>query len=190
MRLFVAVDIDAGARKNLDAVSRELRRRVSLQAPGARVTWVAPDRLHLTVRFIGETDERVREAIATALGAAIPVAPFEVSLAGVGAFPSRGAPRVLWTGIGKGEDDLRRVEREVDARLRAVGIDAEARPFHPHLTLARVRDAAGLWGPTLLEGLAQTEIGTTHVEAITLFESRLSPRGPTHEARLRTPLRG
>ncbi len=60
--------------------------------------------------------------------------------------------------------------------------------YDPHLTLARVRDATGLEVPALLEGLAETEIGRMEVEAITLFESRLSPQGPTHTALQRTPL--
>jgi 2'-5' RNA ligase len=95
---------------------------------------------------------------------------------------------VIWAGVSKGRDRLDAIEREVTARLAGVGIEPEDRPYSAHLTLARVRDAAGLRADPLLECHRTVELGATRVEAITLFESRLSPKGPTYVPILRTPL--
>jgi 2'-5' RNA ligase len=111
-----------------------------------------------------------------------------LAVAGAGTFPTGGAPRVIWAGVSKGRDRMDAIEREVSARLAGVGVQPEDRPYSPHLTLARVRDAGGLRADTLLERHRAVELGATRVEAITLFESRLSPKGPTYVPLCRTPL--
>jgi 2'-5' RNA ligase len=151
---------------------------------------VAEERLHLTVRFIGNADEDHTRDVQLALAPPIGVRPFDLTVAGVGAFPSGGDPRVLWAGLTRGRDALERVEREVTQRLETVGIPPEERAYNPHLTLARVRKAARLRSSTLFEGLRDTELGVTRVEAITLFESRQSPTGSTYVPLQRTTLAG
>jgi 2'-5' RNA ligase len=120
------------------------------------------------------------DRIRAVLAPAIPIAAFDMSLAGVGTFPTRGAPRVIWAGVARGGDALQAVAKEIGARLTGAGVTPEERTYRPHLTLARVRDAAGLQASTVTEGLAARELGRTRVGAITLFESRLSPQGPTY----------
>jgi 2'-5' RNA ligase len=189
MRLFVAVEIDSVLARELARVAGELRRRIEARAPRARLTWVAPDCLHFTVRFIGEVAGDRVSAIAAALAAPLSVAPFELTMAGLGAFPPKGPPRALWAGTSEGIAYMSRVEREVNARLSSCGIEAENRAYSPHLTLARVREAAGLRAREALDGAPQGPFGSTRVDAITLFESRLSPKGPTYVSVQRTPLR-
>jgi 2'-5' RNA ligase len=87
-----------------------------------------------------------------------------------------------------GLEPLRQVEHEVSARLEGVGVPREDRDYSPHLTLARVRDGAGLRSAPLFEGLERVSLGTTRVEAITLYESRLSPKGPAYVPLHRTSL--
>ena len=188
MRLFVGVELspDAAAAA-LDLVDA-LRARASRLAPQSRISWVAPERLHVTIRFVGHVEDDKAAAIAEALLPAIGVGPFDLTIAGVGVFPSKGPPRVVWAGLSSGRDRLSAIERIVSDRLAAIGVAAEGRPFNPHLTLARVREAGGLRSPALLEGFDQTALGWTHVDAITLFESRLSPKGPTYRAIHRTQL--
>ena len=188
MRLFVGVELDATVASAATALIGELQRRAARLAPAARITWTAEERLHITVRFIGHADDALGRAIAGALEPPLKTAQFDLALGGAGAFPKSGAPRVLWAGIASGGAALHAVEREVTARLAAVGIPPEDRPYSPHLTLARVRDAAGLRAASLFEQVAETPLGTTRVEAITLFESRLSPKGPTYVPLQRTPL--
>ena len=187
MRLFVACEIGDAAREAAAGLIDGLRRRAAGAAPDARITWVAPERLHLTVRFIGETHAEQGARVLEALRDPIEVAPFTIEWGALGAFPPKGSPRVLWAGVERGADDLARVEQAVSRRLITLGIAPEDRPYRPHLTLARVRDAAGLRAGPLLEGLAAT-LGRSPVRAITLFESRLSPKGPTYTALHQTRL--
>ena len=170
------------------AVSDELRKRASTLAPRARITWVPADRAHVTVRFIGHVDDAAAGAITAALAPPLAVKPFDLTVSGVGAFPPSGAPRVIWAGLTGGVEPLMNVEREVAARLERCGVVPEDRPYRPHLTLARVKEGGGLRSRTLLEGLTERALGATRVEAITLFESRLSPKGPTYVPLQQTPL--
>ena len=189
MRLFVAVEIAPAVAAGVAALIEELRRRAERLAPHARITWISEKRLHVTVRFIGNVDDAKAEAIQAALQPSIDVAPFDLLVAGAGAFPRTGAPRVLWSGVSDGAASLSAVERDITERLNQAGVAPEPRDYHPHLTLARIRDAGGLKSSSLCHGLQDQMVGTTHVEAITLFESRLSPKGPTYVPLGRTPLR-
>ena len=188
MRLFVAVEMNqVVADAARDAID-DLRARVMSLAPRARVTWSAPDRIHVTVRFIGEADEARALAIRSALGPTIDAPVFDLAVEGVGAFPPKGPPRVFWAGLTDGRDGLLEVERVVSQHLETL-VPGEDRPYSPHLTLARVKEPAGLSRATLFEGLATRQFGRVHVDAITLFESRLSPKGATHVPLQRTALR-
>ena len=187
MRLFVAVDIGEALAARVAELSRELQRRASETAPRAKVTWIPADRLHLTVRFIGEVDDGRTAAVCEALEQPVAVAPFDLTLAGVGAFPKGGSPRVLWVGVTEGRDELLTIERELTSRLASLGIPEEERAYSPHLTLARVREPAGLRTAGLLEGMTDRSVGTVRIDAITLFHSKLSPKGPTYTALLHIP---
>lgn len=188
MRLFVAVEIGETLARGAARLSEELERRATAAARRAKVTWIPADRMHLTIRFIGELDDGKAPIVRQALEEPFAVAPFSLTLCGAGTFPKSGTPRVVWLGITEGREQLLRVEREVTARLTALGIPDEERVYSPHLTLARVRDPAGLKSAPLLDGLTDRRIGTAQIDAITLFHSKLSPKGPTYTPLLRTPL--
>jgi 2'-5' RNA ligase len=187
VKLFVAVEIEPRVADAIAACGDELRRR-SEQSPRTRITWLPRDRMHVTVRFIGEVDSARGETITAALAPGLPRAPFDLTLEGVGTFPPHGAPRVLWAGVGAGADALRVLEDDVSARLERCGVPREDRPYRPHVTLARVRDAGGLRTSAWLDGLAATHFGISPVNAITLFESRSSRQGHVYVALQRTPL--
>lgn len=188
MRLFVGIEISPLVAAAASGLMELLRERAARLAPRSRITWIAAERLHLTVRFIGEIDDSRVAGIVDALRPSMGIDRFEVAVAGVGVFPPKGPPRVIWAGLSSGRDQLASVELAVSDRLAAAGVEREGRPFDPHLTLARVRDGRGLRAQALLEGLDGTVLGTTAVEAITLFESQLSPQGPHYRAIHRTPL--
>ena len=189
MRLFVAVEIAPTVAAGAAALIEELRRRAERLAPHARITWISEERLHVTVRFIGNVDEAKAEAIGAALQPPVDAVPFDLVLAGAGTFPRTGAPRVIWSGVVDGAGPLAAVERDITDRLKQKGVAAEPRDYRPHLTLARIRDAGGLKSSSLCRGLQDQMLGTTHVEAITLFESRLSPKGSTYVPLRKTLLR-
>jgi len=182
MRLFIAVELDERVRSEAGRVVEVLRRRGALLAPRARLTWVTAERMHLTVRFIGAADEGRLAELRRALDPPFETPPFALSIEGTGAFPPKGPPRVLWAGLYEGREPLLALERELTARLSTIGIPPEDRPYNPHLTLARVRDPAGLRAAALLDGLETHAFGHSTVDAITLFESRLSPKGPAYVA--------
>jgi len=188
MRLFVAVELDEAVRAEAGRVVELLRRRAESLAPRARLTWVGPERMHLTVRFIGAADDETLAALQRALEAPLDTPRFTLTVRGVGAFPPTGPPRVVWAGLQQGRDHLHALEREITARLSPIGIRPEARPYSPHLTLARVREPAGLRSAALLEGVQTHAFGESTIDAITLFESRLSPQGPTYVALARAAL--
>jgi 2'-5' RNA ligase len=188
VRLFTGIELADAVRTRAAATVAELRQRVQENAPDARVTWISEERLHLTVRFIGEVGDPLAERIVNALRAPLPMAPFTIVFDALGAFPSRGSPRVIWIGVAEGHDAVVRAESAISDRLLALGIPREDRPYSPHLTLARVREPAGLRAATLFDGLSP-RLGRTRVDAITLFQSRLSPKGPTYVVLERTPLR-
>jgi 2'-5' RNA ligase len=181
MRLFVAAEIAREVAEAAGVVIAELRHRAGRLAPRSKITWVVPDRLHITIAFIGSSDEEQTRGICDALATSVAVEPFDLTIAGLGAFPRTGQPRVLWAGLTEGREALGRVEDVVATRLAGFGLAREPRAYNPHLTVARVREAAGLRAAALLDGLADRTIGTTRVDAITLFDSRLSSTGPTYE---------
>jgi 2'-5' RNA ligase len=179
IRCFVAVSLPEEVRDDLSALQERLRGR----SPDLR--WVTPASLHLTLKFIGEVEPDLFDAIGRAL--APPLAPEpEARLApkGVGAFPSPRRARVLWAGLSGDVPIIAGAALEVEARLEPLGVPREARPFAPHLTLARARPQGRM--PDLQRAL-ETEAGyegpAFTVTELVLYESKLSPKGPTYTPR-------
>jgi RNA 2',3'-cyclic 3'-phosphodiesterase len=176
-RLFVAIELPKEVKDPLTGFPREV--------PLAK--WVGREELHLTLRFIGEVDDRTCSTIKSALSR-ITFSPFMLTLCGVGHFPPRSHPRVLWVGM-EPSDPLLRLQHEIELALVDVGIPPEERPFSPHITLARLRDTA----PAVVaeferrhKDLACTPFEVTE---FILFSSVLTPHGAIHtpEAVYRCP---
>jgi 2'-5' RNA ligase len=189
VRLFIALEVGAAIQRAAAGVSDELKLRALRSAPRARVSWVKPERMHVTVRFIGEVDEPQCSAIRSALEPALSAGAFDLTIRGIGSFPPGRPPRVFWAGVAAGLGALQAVEREVASRLEGLAIPRTRGDYNPHLTLARIKHAAGLRPETLFSGLENAVFGTVCIEAVTLFESRLSSTEPVYVAHGRTPLR-
>ena len=139
MRLFIAADLPGAVR---DALAEEQARiKAALAGTDSSLKWVKPEHAHLTLVFIGNVEDARVPALIDAVGADIDLPAFTATFEGAGAFPPRGAPRVLWIGVGNGARDLIEMQRVVAARVAALGLPIEDRAFHPHLTLARWRDS-------------------------------------------------
>jgi 2'-5' RNA ligase len=167
-RLFVAVDVSAEVRRALDEALRPLREL----APGAR--WTAPEKWHLTLQFLGGVDAQRLGELAQGLGqAALASHPFALQLSGAGTFGRPGHDTVLWAGAAEGALPLERLARGVGAVLAPLGFPPEARPFAPHLTLARAQD--GRRGDPHLAAVAAALRGwkgpTCTVDRLVLYES-------------------
>jgi 2'-5' RNA ligase len=192
MRLFVAVDLPDEARQAIAVRQKLWAGPLSKSRDGLKL--VEPSRMHLTLLFIGEAREGSVLAIVESMNAPASMAPFDVTFGGVGVFPPRGAPRVLWIGITDGAAHLERLQREVAERVRAAGIAFDDRPFHPHLTLGRWRGAERRRSSAVRRSTPERlrpelavldradRIACVRVTRATLYQSRLSSSGPAYTA--------
>jgi 2'-5' RNA ligase len=188
VRLFAAVDLTPGTR---DAMAAEQRRiAAALGAAAASVKWVRPDNAHLTLVFLGDVDGSVAPALIDAVGRDVHANPFDITFSGVGLFPPRGAPRVLWTGIAAGTRALEALHRELSTRIAAHGVPLEARAFHPHLTLGRWTSSRNGDRAKALAAGRPGVIARQTVEWATLYQSRLSPSGASYTPLARANLTG
>ena len=184
MRIFVAVALNAALR---EAVAG-LRSRLNSAASALR--WVPPENLHFTLKFLGEIAEgRVARVTDAAREASARTTPFSIVLAGMGAFPSPRRPQVVWVGVGKGADELIALAGDLDTALRRMRFPSEARPFRPHLTVARAPRSVPV--PDLARSLGDAVgvvVGSQTVDALCVMESRLHPSGaiyrPVEQVRL------
>jgi 2'-5' RNA ligase len=192
MRLFLAVDLDEPTRAIAAGAARTLAAHLDRARTNADLSWAAPEKLHLTLRFLGEVDDGQVDDLRVALAPALLTGGFVAGLAGAGAFPASGPPRVIWLGVKLGVTELAAVHREIEQRLVSVGFPAEGRPFTPHLTLARLRrPCSRSSGDAIRRLLQEADLDARwHVDRVTLYESQLSPRGATYVPLAYTPLAG
>jgi RNA 2',3'-cyclic 3'-phosphodiesterase len=178
VRLFAAIDLSP---ETQDAMAAEQKRiAASLGASAAPLKWVRPDHAHLTLVFLGEVDAAAVPLLVDTFGLDVAVPPFDIVFSGIGVFPARGAPRVLWIGIGAGGSPLSTVQIALTARVSARGIPIEARDFHPHLTLARWTRSRPSDRHRALAAGRPGAVARQRVEWATLYESRLSSSGATY----------
>lgn len=167
-RLFVAVDLPETTRKILTGMCFGI--------PGAR--WVPEDQIHLTLRFIGEVDGGLSLDISEALDT-VRFPSFAIRLQGVGHFPPRKNPRVLWVGIEQNQD-LFLLRQKIDAALAKTGLAAEGRKYSPHITLARLNNAPVSRIGNFLAGNGLFETGPFEIRQFYLYSSILTPKGAIH----------
>lgn len=137
VRIFCAVELPEDARARVAAHVESLRRA----AQGSlKITWERAEKLHLTLKFLGEIEaERVEALTRAANRAADVTGNFEVSLREAGAFPPRGNPRVLWLGLHDDAGRLAELQKRLEAECERENFPREARAFRPHITIARIR---------------------------------------------------
>lgn len=178
MRLFIAVDLSDDARQAM-AVEQK-RMAAALGEAGALMKWVRPEQAHVTLVFLGDTDEGGVPSIVEAVGRDVDAAPFDMHLCGAGVFPPRGAPRALWIGVSAGGPALIGLQRELALRLANLGLEIEARDFHPHLTLARWRSSRASDRARALAAAPAGSLPRVRVACATLYQSRGSSSGQAY----------
>jgi 2'-5' RNA ligase len=184
LRLFLAVNLpDETRRAAWEAIS-------PLRDAAPTAAWVAPARIHLTLKFLDEQPDECAAEVGVALDAIVGRhRVFDVNLGGVGAFPNFRRPRVLWMGVSP-EPRLELLHHDVEVACEQLGLPLEGRAFRPHLTLARARDRKDA---EALRGLTRAAKGVsfeaeTRVESVDVMRSVLgaTPRYEcVHSARLR-----
>ena len=186
MRLFIAVNLPIEVRQGAWEASAPLR------AKRYPVKWVAPESLHVTMKFLGEVHPQRCTELTKALEQATRGAkPFSLLISGFGAFPNLQRPRVVWVGC-EPAPPLEILQHRVEQEMDRIGFPVEGRPFHPHITLGRVRreartsDFAGF--AREVESLEYTAHVT--VESVDLMESTLTPKGARYARRHAASLAG
>src|SRR5262245_45551088 len=178
MRLFIAADLPDSVR---DALAAEQKRvSAALAGSGSSLKWVQPEHAHLTLLFIGNVEDERVQTVIDAIAVDVETPPFETAFEGAGVFPPHGAPRVLWIGVGAGARELGTLQRVLARRVAALGVPIEDRAFHPHLTLARWRESRNADRAHALAAVRRGVVARARVTAATLYQSRLSPAGPTY----------
>lgn len=182
MRLFLAVEPSEAARAQLTAVLADLRRALADSQSAFR--WVPAENVHITMHFLGEIDRARADVLVHALAPPLAQPAFDVMTSAAGAFPAAGPPKVLWIGLAEGAPALTTVHAELGARLRDAGVPTEARPFSPHLTVARVRDRDRTQAREARRQLHLVPCPPIRwrVDRVVLMQSDLSGATPTYTA--------
>ena len=182
IRTFLAVEVSAAVRLAVAQQAQRVTRALAMLSDA--LLWVQPGNLHVTVKFFGETPESRVDAIRQAVERAVSARPsFELAIGGFGVFPTMRAPRVLWAGVGGDLDALAALVECVAAAVVPLGCPREEKPFAPHLTVARVRDAHREVGRALAASgicTAPAACGRVSVERVALFKSERRQGGSVY----------
>jgi len=174
MRLFVAVTIPSPPAPKLREVITLLKEM------GRGVKAVNSGRFHVTLKFLGDTNPELVPQIDDVMrAAALGNKAFEMRIGGMGAFPHRGRPSVVWAGL-EGAQTLIEIAGALEKQLEPFGYSREQRPFQPHLTLARVRSKPPEQLFTLLDEHTSTDFGSAPIKTVELIQSDLTPSGPRY----------
>lgn len=191
IRAFIAAELGDGLRRQIARTQQDLKERLSRAATGtARIAWVRPASMHLTLKFLGDIDEQrigpLQDMIAATIRGHHAIT---IPLARLGAFPRQQEPRALWIGPPEpweSHDDAGRLAglvRAIEDGCEGLGIPREHRPFAPHLTLARIKSGERHVGRALTDiGALDRPLASESivVESLTLMKSQLNSAGAVH----------
>jgi 2'-5' RNA ligase len=178
-RVFCAVELPAEVKERVAHHVAQLR----ALAPQAKASWERTEKLHLTIKFLGEIEESHVERLSRAAErAASGLWPFELRLEGTGAFPTRGLPRVLWLGVTDAPGLLAELQRRLEDECAGEGFARERRAFKPHLTLARLRTPADAQQLADLNRATLFEAVAFSVSELVVVRSELGPGGSRYTA--------
>lgn len=186
IRSFIAIDLPPEVQVALDTLSREL------QKTRAPISWVKPDRIHLTLKFLGDiAQEQVAQIESTMERVAAAFSPFKLRPVGCGAFPTIKQMRVVWVGLRGDGELLGNLQKQVEAAVAPLGFEPEGRPFRAHLTLGRVKGRQNL--RFLQEALLTNqgfEAEDFDVTELVLYKSELRPEGARYTPLFRARFSG
>ncbi len=177
IRTFLALELSDEARQG--AVKLIDRLKAGIRFTGAEPNWTPPDSMHLTIKFLGNVEEsqvnQIKQRLAPVCGK---LASFNFGVRGLGVFPSPERPKIIWLGVKHADEELQRLFRTVEETLARLGFEHEHRPFHPHLTAARLKSGKG--AKAMMKILDQNRrhwCGECRADKLILFKSVLKPSG-------------
>jgi 2'-5' RNA ligase len=177
IRCFIAIELPSEIRVGLDSLEERLK-----TGQHACVKWVAPDGIHLTLKFLGSVaSAKVSEIIEAMSRAAQGTSVIHLKMGGLGIFPNWQRPQVVWVGVGGEIDKLAALQRNIETALASLGFPQESRSFTPHLTLARLRERVTprerqSFGEYIRSTRSETVINF-EVNSLSLMRSQLIPAG-------------
>ena len=178
LRTFLAIDLPSCLLNSIVNKQRDLKQVFP------SIDWAKSAKVHLTLKFLGDTPEsKIPELQQVVAKAVKGIEPFVINLRGFGVFPHKRAPRTLWTGIEGDSEILLDLNRKIETEVSQLGFPPEGKPFHPHLTLARIKKNQRATGEAIEKAsiLADPFIfGSLLVEQVTLFKSELRPTGSVY----------
>ena len=185
IRSFIAIELSEELTQALRNIEEDLKEKLP------SIKWVKPENIHLTIKFLGYIKPEIVEKIKELLNdIASNIQVFKIKLSKAGAFPDINRPRVLWIGISDGFNESLDIFNRLEEKLSELEIEKEGRPLHPHFTLARIKflkEKDKFKKEVESKVVPDVEMD---VRKITLFQSQLSPKGPTytilHEAYFQT----
>lgn len=176
IRAFIAIELPARIAQELEKIQDRLKDETN------KTTWVKPENIHLTIKFLGDIETNKIDSIIKVLeDAAYNLSNLKISIRGIGAFPTIENPRVLWIGIKEDDTNISQLYNNLEHGLTALGFEREQRAFKPHLTLGRIKllvDKRTL--KQRLERLADISLGNFEADSFYLFKSTLTPEGAVH----------
>lgn len=185
-RLFIGAPVSTALAGELAAACESLARRASVQ--GVPIRWVAPASYHVTLAFLGWTRADAIPAVSEAVGRAVrTLEPFRWKAARLGAFPAPGKATVVWAGV-EDPGGLGRVAAALAAELAELGFRREARPFHPHVTLGRLREPRDV--ADVLLPLSEQAFSAVRCDFVQVMESLTKPSGSEYVSLARGVLGG
>jgi RNA 2',3'-cyclic 3'-phosphodiesterase len=180
-RGFIAIDIKATPQ--ITTFEKEIAKT------GADVKLVEPGNIHITIKFLGDTDENHIDAIEQRMKESVlTIKPFLITLKGTGVFPNQNYMKVLWIGI-TDEGNIETIAHTIDEKLEPLGFKKESRDFSPHLTIGRVKTARNKDQLLkVIEKYKAVEFTIQKIQSITLKKSELTPKGPIYTILKEVPL--
>ncbi|HEX3282518.1 MAG TPA: RNA 2',3'-cyclic phosphodiesterase [Pyrinomonadaceae bacterium] len=176
-RVFCAIELPSLA---IEKISEHIK-RLRAAAPDSPASWSRAENVHLTLKFIGEIPQnRVSDLSQAVANAVAGFSPFELEIKDTGSFPKHGTPRVFWIGIDDGSGQLAQLQAKLDEECLLLGFEKEARPFNPHLTIARGRKPQGARALATAHekmGFLATKI---RVKELSVIRSELSSKGSNY----------
>jgi RNA 2',3'-cyclic 3'-phosphodiesterase len=172
-RLFVSIELPESVTQTLAELDPHIR----------GVRWLEPRQMHLTLAFLGNITADTQEAFSDRLRA-ISWKSFFLPLIGLGTFPDKGWPKIVWIGVGTGHPHLFQLHKRVQEAILAAGLEPDLRSFHPHVTLARCRDVSPQMIRPFLKFHTDFDAGLIHVESFNLNSSELTPNGSVYTPEL------
>ncbi len=172
MRCFISINLEESLKMEIDKAIEILR------SGNPDVRWVPVGNMHMTLKFLGNTEEETASSLDEKLSRlAARHESFRLNLRGIGLFPDKRRPRVVWIDIPDSED-LKELQRDVEEAALSAGFEREDRPFSPHLTIGRVRSSRGMNSLlAAIETLKDKDFGNIEVNAVSLMKSDLRPAG-------------